>query len=58
MTKLTKLGGTFTLRGTSINLPRMGYRAMQLAGREVWGPPRDANAVIGESVQATGQRKQ
>jgi pyridoxine 4-dehydrogenase len=27
-------------------LNRMGYGAMQLAGPEVWGPPRDTNAAI------------
>jgi hypothetical protein len=32
MAKQTKLGGTFTLPGTSISLYRMGYGAMQLAG--------------------------
>ena len=46
MTKRMKLGGTFTLPGTSISLYRMGYGAMQLAGPEVWGPPRDVNAAI------------
>jgi pyridoxine 4-dehydrogenase len=42
----TKLGGTFTLHGTSTSLYRMGYGAMQLAGPEVWGPPRDVDAAI------------
>jgi aryl-alcohol dehydrogenase-like predicted oxidoreductase len=46
MTKQTKLGGTFTLPGTSMNLYRMGYGAMQLAGPQVWGPPRDPSAAI------------
>jgi pyridoxine 4-dehydrogenase len=46
MTKQTKLGGTFTLPGTSISLYRMGFGAMQLAGPEVWGPPRDVDAAI------------
>jgi len=46
MTKQTKLGGTFTLPGTSISLHRMGYGAMQLAGPHVWGPPRDVDAAI------------
>jgi pyridoxine 4-dehydrogenase len=46
MTEQTKLGGTFTLPGTSISLYRMGYGAMQLAGPQVWGPPRDVNAAI------------
>lgn len=46
MTTSTKLGGTFTLPGTSINLNRMGYGAMQLAGPGVWGPPRDVDAAV------------
>jgi pyridoxine 4-dehydrogenase len=46
MTKQTKLGGTFTLSGTSTSLYRMGYGAMQLAGPEIWGPPRDVDAAI------------
>jgi pyridoxine 4-dehydrogenase len=46
MTKSTKLGGTFLLPGTSMRLHRMGYGAMQLAGPEVWGPPRDVNAAV------------
>src|SRR5271156_6285234 len=40
------LAGSFTLPGTSMTLKRMGYGAMQLAGPEVWGPPRDINAAI------------
>jgi pyridoxine 4-dehydrogenase len=36
----------FTLSGTSIKLNRMGYGAMQLAGPQVWGPPRDPDAAI------------
>jgi aryl-alcohol dehydrogenase-like predicted oxidoreductase len=46
MTKQTKLGGAFTLPGTSTTVLRMGYGAMQLAGPEVWGPPRDVNAAL------------
>jgi aryl-alcohol dehydrogenase-like predicted oxidoreductase len=46
MTKSTKLGGTFTLAGSSTNLYRMGYGAMQLAGPGVWGPPRDVDAAV------------
>jgi aryl-alcohol dehydrogenase-like predicted oxidoreductase len=46
MTKETKLGGTFAFRGTSTSVYRMGYGAMQLAGPEVWGPPRDVDAAI------------
>jgi pyridoxine 4-dehydrogenase len=46
MTTQINLGGSFTLPGTSISLNRMGYGAMQLAGPQVWGPPRDRNAAI------------
>src|SRR5580692_4202937 len=46
MTEQPKLGGAFTLRGTSTTVHRMGYGAMQLAGPEVWGPPRDVEAAI------------
>src|SRR5271166_2239776 len=55
MTKQINLGGSFTLPGTSLNLQRMGYGAMQLAGPHVWGPPRDidaAIAVLREAVEA------
>jgi aryl-alcohol dehydrogenase-like predicted oxidoreductase len=48
-------GGSFTLPGTSMTLNRMGYGAMQLAGPQVWGPPRDldgAIAVLREAVAA------
>jgi aryl-alcohol dehydrogenase-like predicted oxidoreductase len=40
------LGGSFTLPGTSMTVKRMGYGAMQLAGPQVWGPPRDPDAAI------------
>jgi len=44
------LAGSFTLPGTSIAVNRMGYGAMQLAGRDgdkfVWGPPRDVEGAI------------
>ena len=46
MTKQIDLGGSFTPTGTSISLKRMGYGAMQLAGPQVWGPPRDIDAAI------------
>ncbi|HTA58861.1 MAG TPA: aldo/keto reductase family oxidoreductase [Candidatus Baltobacteraceae bacterium] len=55
MMKQTKLGGTFTLPGTTNSLHRMGYGAMQLAGPGVWGPPRDidtAIAVLQEAIAA------
>ena len=40
------LAGRFTLPGTSMTLNRMGYGAMQLAGPQVFGPPRDVDAAI------------
>jgi aryl-alcohol dehydrogenase-like predicted oxidoreductase len=46
MTQKTDLAGSFTLPGTSMTLNRMGYGAMQLAGPEVFGPPRDVDAAI------------
>lgn len=57
MIEQTDLAGNFTLPGTSIAVNRMGYGAMQLAGRDgdklVWGPPTDveeAIAVLQEAV--------
>jgi pyridoxine 4-dehydrogenase len=55
MTKQMDLGGAFTLPGTSMTVNRMGYGAMQLAGPQVFGPPRDldaALAVLREAVAA------
>jgi pyridoxine 4-dehydrogenase len=57
MTKQMDLGGSFTLTlpGTSLTVSRMGYGAMQLAGPQVWGPPRDVDgavAVVREAVAA------
>ncbi len=53
----TDLAGSFTLPATSVTVNRMGYGAMQLAGKDgnklVWGPPRDVDgaiAVLRESV--------
>ena len=46
MNKQMDLGGSFTLPGTSMTLNRMGYGAMQLAGPQVWGPPRDVDGAI------------
>lgn len=40
------LGGIFTLPATSMSVKRLGYGAMQLAGPQVWGPPRDIEAAI------------
>jgi pyridoxine 4-dehydrogenase len=44
--KRMDLGGSFTLRGTTMTLNRIGYGAMQLAGPQVWGPPRDVDGAI------------
>ncbi len=46
MKNQTELGGTFTFPGTSLSVHRMGYGAMQLAGPQVWGPPRDMDAAV------------
>jgi aryl-alcohol dehydrogenase-like predicted oxidoreductase len=44
------LAGSFKLPGNSLSVNRMGYGAMQLAGRDgnklVWGPPRDVEEAI------------
>jgi aryl-alcohol dehydrogenase-like predicted oxidoreductase len=57
MVQAISLAGNFTLPGSSLKVNRMGYGAMQLAGRDgnklVWGPPRDlpgAIAVLQETV--------
>jgi len=42
----TKLGGTLTFPGISSGVYRMGYGAMQLAGPEIYGPPRDVDAAL------------
>ena len=55
MTNQTNLGGSFTLPGTAMNLNRIGYGAMQLAGPQVWGPPRDADAAISVLREAIEQ---
>jgi hypothetical protein len=54
MTNETKLGGTFAFPGTSSGLYRMGYGAMQLAGPEIFGPPRDVDAAIAVLRDAMG----
>jgi pyridoxine 4-dehydrogenase len=50
MTEASNLGGTFTFLNTSTTVNRVGYGAMQLAGRDgnklVWGPPRDIPSAI------------
>lgn len=45
--------GRFTFPGTSLSVNRMGYGAMQLAGKGVFGPARDpdeARAVLREAI--------
>jgi aryl-alcohol dehydrogenase-like predicted oxidoreductase len=50
MLQKVSLAGSFTLPGSSLTVNRMGYGAMQLAGRDgdklVWGPPRDVDGAI------------
>jgi aryl-alcohol dehydrogenase-like predicted oxidoreductase len=51
----TNLGGSFTFANTNMMVNRMGYGAMQLAGPQVWGPPRDpeqALKVLREALDA------
>jgi pyridoxine 4-dehydrogenase len=55
MSPKTRLGGSFTLPGTSMTVARMGYGSMQLSGPQVWGPPRDpvaAVAVLREAIES------
>jgi pyridoxine 4-dehydrogenase len=46
MAKENNLGGSFTLANASLTVKRMGYGAMQLAGPQVWGPPRDPDEAV------------
>src|ERR1700726_158387 len=46
MAQKTELAGSFTFPKTSMSMKRMGYGAMQLAGPQVWGPPRDMDAAV------------
>ena len=46
MSEQMTLGGTFTLPNTSLTLNRIGYGAMQIAGPNVFGAPRDVDAAI------------
>lgn len=46
MAEQATLGGAFTFPGASLSVKRMGYGAMQLAGPQVFGPPRDIDAAI------------
>ena len=40
------LGGTFSFPATQLKVHRIGYGAMQLAGKGVFGPPKDRNAAV------------
>src|SRR5580700_4577254 len=51
----TNLGGSFAFANTNMTVNRLGYGAMQLAGPQVWGPPRDpeeALKVLREALDA------
>ena len=55
MSHTAKLGGSFLFPGAGVNVHRMGYGAMQLAGPHVFGPPKDRAAavqVLREAVDA------
>jgi pyridoxine 4-dehydrogenase len=55
MTTQTNLGGSFAFANTKMTVNRLGYGAMQLAGPQVWGPPRDreeAVKVLREAIDA------
>jgi len=55
MLQQTNLADSFTVPGTSLTVNRMGYGAMQLAGPQVFGPPRDVDtaiAVLREAVES------
>lgn len=55
MLQQTNLADSFTVPRTSLTVNRMGYGAMQLAGPEVFGPPRDVDtaiAVLREAVES------
>jgi pyridoxine 4-dehydrogenase len=45
MTTLVSGSGTFQLGGTT-TVNRLGYGAMQLTGKGVWGPPKDPDEAI------------
>jgi aryl-alcohol dehydrogenase-like predicted oxidoreductase len=49
------LAASFTFPGTSMTVNRMGYGAMQFAGPQVFGPPRDTDeaiAVLQEALES------
>jgi pyridoxine 4-dehydrogenase len=42
----TNLGGSFPFPNAAMTVNRMGYGAMQLAGPQVYGPPRDPGEAV------------
>ena len=42
----TNLGGSFAFPNAAMTVNRMGYGAMQLAGPQVFGPPRDPGEAV------------
>ncbi len=55
MTAIKNLGGTFAFSGSPTTVHRLGYGAMQLAGLNVFGPPKDMEAalrVLRDAVEA------
>ena len=46
MTAAKNLAGTFTSSNTSTTVHRLGYGAMQLAGPNAFGPPKDTEAAL------------
>jgi pyridoxine 4-dehydrogenase len=47
-----RLGGTFTFKGTSVTVNRIGYGCMSLAGPMAFGPVEDKSAVLGVLKEA------
>ena len=39
-------GGAFKFPGTPLTVNRVGYGAMRLAGKDIWGPPPDVGAAV------------
>src|SRR3984885_6920646 len=58
MLQQTELAGSLTLPGAAMSVNRMGYGAMQLAGRDgnklVWGPPRNIDEAVAVVQEAVG----
>jgi pyridoxine 4-dehydrogenase len=58
MLQQAELAGSFTLPSAAMSVNRMGYGAMQLAGRDgnklVWGPPRNIDEAVAVLQEAVG----